>query len=204
MQNKTTDWTILADGSALFFGQRAVSPEKTLDYTELCSLLQAQCGSKTPARTALYFTAADDSNEKQAKFHDVLGNMGWTVYQVPPQEASMANTLLSDQHVRIIRFDAMIAYALGRLTAKTETPQNVVIISDSWPLWGPVHDCASRGHNITIAYFGNVIDTRWHKAFRDAETAKESLTFLDLDLAHAKLFSRSRTVRRENRILKLP
>jgi hypothetical protein len=196
---------MLVDGSALFFGQRAVSPEKNLDYTELDGLLRLHAGSGSPARNALFFTAADESNEKQIKFHDMISNMGWTVHQVPPHEATVGNPLLSDQQARIIRFDAMITYAMGRLTAGFQSVSHLVVISDSWPICAPARDCALRGKQVTIAFFGSVIDTRWHKAFREAESHNEQLKFLDLDAVHAKLFSRSRSVpRRQSRLLDLP
>lgn len=189
---------LLTDGSAIFFGQRAVSPDKNLDYFALDEVLKKRFGA-SPLKPAYFFTAADESNEKQAKFHGVISDLGWTVRPVPPHEATVGNPLLADQNARIIRFDAMIAYALGRLASQPDEskPARIIIISDSWPLAAPVRDCTARsGIPVTMCFFGSVIDTRWHKVFRESETRNGLIEFLDLDMFAQRLFNRDRPSRR--------
>lgn len=191
--------SLLIDGSALFFGQRAASPDRNLDYTVLLEIMQQHRHCRWPAKPAYFFTAADESNEKQAKFHQMIqSQLNWTVRQMPPHEASTGNSLLSDTPSRIIRFDALIAYALARLAGHAEVAR-VFIISDSWPLAACVKDCVARGTPVTICFFGDFIDTRWHKLFREFDPAK--LDFLDLE-REPKLFNRLRpTFRKEDDIL---
>jgi len=202
-----SSWALLVDGSALFFGQRAVSPDKNMNYMALKEHLERQSRTDTSPMPALFFTAGDEGNEKQVKFHELIKTgLGWHVHQIPPHEATIANALLDDPNNRTIRFDAMIAYALGRLSAsrsvKTASQaesnsanpaiDQVFVISDSWPLSGPIRDCVSRGTAVTVAFFGSFIDTRWHKAFREAEKSDQKLTFIDLDTIAQRLFDRSR------------
>jgi hypothetical protein len=152
-------------------------------------------GSSLTPKPAFFFTAADEANEKQQKFHHLISDLGWSVRQVPPHEASVSNPLLAPQDVRLIRFDAMIAYCLGSLWQREEL-HDIFVISDSWPLAGPVRDCVLRGKKITVVFFGQVIDTRWHRVFRESEAEGRPLSFLDLDMFLAKLFDRSRPSRR--------
>jgi hypothetical protein len=190
-------WSLLVDGSALFFAQRAVCPEKNLNYIELNALLRGQVGSSLAPKPAYFFTAADEANEKQQKFHHLISDLGWTVRQFPPHEATVLNPLLGGQDVRVIRFDAMLAYCLGSLRHQAEHP-HIFVISDSWPLAGPVRDCVLRGTPVTVVFFGQVIDTRWHRTFREAEAQRQPLSFLDLDMFPVKLFDRPRPSRRRD------
>ncbi|MGA2441049.1 MAG: hypothetical protein ABSH08_08825 [Tepidisphaeraceae bacterium] len=191
--------SLLVDGSALFFGQRAASPDRNLDYTVLLDLMQRHGQHQWPARPAYFFTAADEANEKQAKFHQMIqGQLGWTVRQMPPHEAVVSNTLLNDGPSRIIRFDALIAYSLGRLAGRPDVSR-VFIISDSWPLAACIKDCVGRGTPVTVCFFGDFIDTRFHKLFREYDASK--LDFLDLE-HEPRLFNRPRpTLRREDDVL---
>ena len=208
-KNLSSPWSLLVDGTALFFGQRAVSPEKNMNYLALRDQLQRESGVSLPPRTAFFFTAADEGNPNQVKFNEMIRNtIGWHVHQVPPHEATIANPLLNEPGSRFIRFDAMIAYVLGRLTGgraqppqadddgKTAGVSHVLVVSDSWALSGPVRDCVARGTVVTVVYFGSLIDNRWHKAFRDAEKAGSKLEFFDLDTIAQRLFDRARPSRR--------
>jgi hypothetical protein len=185
---------LLVDGSALFFGQRDVSPDRNLDYLELDASLRRHGHDQWPARPAYFFTAADQSNEKQTKFHQMIHNeLGWAVRQIAVPEAITGNALLSDQNTRIIRFDALISYALGRLAGSAATSR-VFIISDSWPLSAPVKDCVARGTPVTMCFFGSNIDSRWHKVFREADPSQ--IDFLDFE-TNPRLFNRPRLPRRK-------
>jgi hypothetical protein len=193
---------LLVDGSALFFGQREASPDKNLDYVELLGAMKRHSSGGWPAKPAYFFTAADEANEKQAKFHQIIQkDLGWVVRQMPPHEAGIINSLLTDDksRSRIIRFDALIAYSLGRIAGHPNVSR-VFIISDSWPLASCVKDCVARGTPVTMCFFGDFIDTRWHKLFREYEAA--NLDFLDLE-REPNLFNRPRqVVRKEDAILR--
>lgn len=193
--------SLLVDGSALFFGQRAASPDKNLDYTVLLTIMQNHRKDRWPAKPAYFFTAADEANEKQAKFHQMIqGQLGWSVRQMPPHEASVGNSLLSETPSRIIRFDALIAYSLARIAGRSDVVSRVFIISDSWPLAACVKDCVERGTPVTMCFFGDFIDTRWHKLFREYGDSPK-LDFLDLE-REPGLFNRPRQpLRKEDAVL---
>lgn len=197
------DWALLVDGTALFFGQRAVSPDKSLDYAQLEKLLTKRIGYGTPPKTAIFFTAADDSNEKQKKFHEMLvAKLGWQLKHVPVHEATVVNPLLSEGGPKYIRFDSMISYSMGRLAAGQRPVSRIAVVSDSWPLFGPATDCALRGVGVTMVFFGETIDIRWNKVFRKTLAEGEPLDFLDLEAFHDELFSRPRpTMTRDARLL---
>ncbi len=193
-------WSLLVDGTALFFGQRTVCPDKNLDYFRLAELLQNEAGSSLRPKPAFFFTSSAESNEKQIKFNEMVENdLQWKVQACPPHEAIIANPLLADQSSKLIRFDAMIAYCLGRLAGQQEMKQ-VALVSDSWPLARPVRDCVLRGTPVTVAFFGSVIDTRWHRFFREMDG--KGLRFFDLDPYAERLFNRARQpVRKEEELL---
>jgi hypothetical protein len=195
----STDWSLLVDGTALFFGQRAVSPDKTMDYRALVTLLRDHTGQSSQPRPAYFFTATDETNDKQLKFNEMVRTLGWTVAQTTPQMAMVANPLLADADNRLIRFDASMAYALGRLSSAGV--KHVVVVSDSYALANPVRDCVQRGMRVTVGFFGSVLDSRWHRIFRDSElpTARSRKPeFLDFDTSSHLLFDRQRPVRRRD------
>jgi hypothetical protein len=188
----SSEWALLADGSALFFGQRRVSPEKIMDYRELARILTEESGTVYPPSPAFFFTAADESNQKQVKFNEMIAELGWTVRPTHPGEANIINPLLFEgdaTKTSVVRFDALISYALGRLLSPPRSGPNVMIASDSWALHLPILDAVLEGAQVTLAYFGSIIDPRWHRLFR---TQTEGLSFLDLEAFSQQLFARPR------------
>src|ERR1700694_5978554 len=92
-------WSLLIDGSALFFGQRQVCPEKNLDYLKLGEILANEVGSSLLPKPAFFFTAFQETNEKQLKFNDMIKNeLSWNVQACPHHEATVANPLLADEN----------------------------------------------------------------------------------------------------------
>src|SRR3982750_848197 len=135
---------ILIDGSALYFGQRAVSPERNMDFGVLLDELMRRKTSPTAFRPALYFTASDQQNEKQAKFHGHIQDLGLTVVEVPPHDAVVNNPLLSEQSsARLTRFDALIGFSLGRLSASAKNLE-VFVVTDSFPVALAVREAVER------------------------------------------------------------
>jgi hypothetical protein len=184
---------LLTDGTALFFAARYVSPDKGIDYQALWNLLAANRQIPSPFAPAVFFTASDPANEKQVRFHEMIGSIGWKLAETPPHEATINNPLLGDaKESRLVRFDALIAYTLAHLQATTPDQMEVIIITDSYPVAAPVRDAVARGARITIAFFGSLIDTRWHRLFREEDGRDPRLRFLDLELHANTLFSRPR------------
>ena len=186
---------ILVDGSSLFFAARALFPDRNLNYHALNELIHARVGSDGLAKPALLFSSIDPGNDKQQKFVEFIEHqLHWDVQRIQPHDATICNPLLTDSVFRSIRFDAWIAYALGRLAGRDEG-QKVVVVSDSWSLAGPVQECAARNTSVTVCFFGSVIDTRWHKVFRDCAQDGVPVDFLDLDDDTEKLFNRAKPAR---------
>src|SRR5205823_533956 len=102
---------------------------------------------------------------------------------------------------------AMIGYALGRLAVR-DNLSRVFILSDSWPLQACIKDFVNRDFpqgvtpvGVTMCFFSDVIDQRWHRVFR--ETDPEKLDFLDLGREEG-LFNRLRPMtRKEEDVLDL-
>ena len=138
---------------------------------------------------AIFFTSTDPGNEGQVKFNEFIeGRIGWRVVELPPSQSDVCNPAMSDERFRLIRFDALISYTLGGLLASNKHIKHVMVVSDSWPLHAPVNDCIDRGVPVTMAFFGQVVDPRWHNLFR---SEREHLNFLDLDDCQDTLFQRS-------------
>src|SRR5256714_6023659 len=179
---------LLVDGSALYFGQRAVSPDRNMDYGVLLDALKHRKKRPGDWHPALYFTASDQQNEKQAKFHEHLQDLRLKIVEVPPHDAVVNNPLLSEASTgRLTRFDALLCFSLGRLSAATQDLETF-IVTDSFPVALPVREAVERGVSITVAFFGSFIDTRWHRLFREAEAKHRPLYFFDLDPLAQSLF----------------
>ncbi len=189
----TESYALLADGSALFFASRQQFPDRNLNYRALDRIILEHAGTDSPASPAILFSSIEPANEKQLKFVEFIEqNLHWSVQRIAPHDATVCNPLLTDGVFRHIRFDAWIAYAIGRLAGKTE--KRVFVVSDSWPLAGPIQECASRGTAVTVCFFGGVIDTRWHRVFRE-QAAAGRIDFLDLDDHSESLFDRAKPSR---------
>jgi hypothetical protein len=147
-------------------------------------------GLDTPPRPAYYFTANDPMNDKQQSFNNRIKDLGWAVKETAPWDASVINPLLLGlrEHVSYIRFDGIIAYCLGRLVQSVE--MQTVIVSDSWGLSPAVKHAALAGMPVTIAFFGKLIDHRWHTLFRLAEMNGWPISFFDLDRHIPALFEK--------------
>ena len=189
---------LLVDGSALYFGQRAFSPDRNMDYEEFLRILQlTKAYPSTKFNHALYFTASDQTNEKQAKFHEHISQIGFKVFDVPPHEAFVNNPLLGEQNARLIRFDSIISYMLARFAGSTTQGLEACIVTDSYPVSLAVRDAARRSTMIKIAFFGSSIDTRWHRIFRESGPDGR-IRFIDLEQSSQWLFNRPRPNQRKD------
>jgi hypothetical protein len=181
----------LCDGTAVYHFIRQTGDGRQLDYTRLRDLIARNI---RPDWT-LFFTANDPSNDAQVRFLDfVRERLGWDVEAVPFTDAiippASVTTVEGNQPRPYIRFDAQIAFALGRLAG---TFDRVLIISDSFAISRPVLETARRGTSVTLAYFGSALDPRWHRILREAPNQR-SISLFDLDPYADELFG-GRTAR---------
>ena len=186
---------VLIDGSALFLEN---PEEKRLNYFALNEVLVSRVpGLQLPipngASIWSMWTAADSRNAGQMKFLEFAEQrLHWSVRTVPPRLAFTVEpealfgigSADASRFGRLIRFDAPIAFAMGRLAES----HRLVVVSDSFALastmarvnehWG------ADNNRCALAFFGRACDQRWRGVLRD-EFAPE---FIDLDDHQSKLF----------------
>lgn len=181
---------LLADLTALFLASRTLEREKNLDYLRLDQCLKNEARVKS-FDFALVFTSFDPNNEGQRKFLDFVGDrLGWTVDRVHTNDAILrppTSTSLDVAEARpFVRFDARIAFCLGRLAGQFE---HVIVVSDSYALAAPILETVERGTKVTLAFFGQLLDTRYGKLIHKVAP---SIAWLDLDKHLAELFGGDR------------
>jgi hypothetical protein len=217
---------VLIDGSALFFAIRDYFEGQSLDYASLLKLLGQEFGNSaddaltgTKARLLVlppnpgsvwqFWSAAAPQNEGQARFLSYIETtLGIPVRRFSPLDSIMLDpqtalaTLGESSRLkeRLTRFDASIAFMMGRLA----TNHQIILMTDSFALAEPfVRAARARWKKFgapqppnVLTFFGRAVDSRWHNLFRFGHFGGASLNaikFLDLDPHVAQLFG----VRRE-------
>jgi|HubBroStandDraft_4_1064222.scaffolds.fasta_scaffold77707_3 hypothetical protein len=177
----------LMDGTALYFRSREGRSER-LDYEALNRELQANADSVFDP--AIFFTTYDAQNEGQAKFLNFLQTrLHWKVETRPvwdadplPEDAPWER---GEGRNKFIRFDAPIAFALGRLLERRD---RIIVVSDSFALEPPMSAAAEyRRAEIVLAFFGSQLDRRWLPILNGGES---KIKFWDLDQKSEALFGR--------------
>lgn len=192
---------VLVDGSALYFASRSFGQGKSIDYRALVDLLCRLVPGLVPAHRDstdrwVMWTAAAQDNPGQNRFLEFAQkDLGWSVRKYAPPDSFMVEPLFvlgsasgadSKLATRLIRFDASIAFAMGRL-AETH---RFVVISDSFAISDSLIRAAKAANrpasDCYMCYFGRALDPRWQRHLRsDAEYVP---TFIDLDEHVSKLF----------------
>lgn len=186
---------VLIDGSALYLATRSLYEGSQLDYRELIDVLVDQVqGVKPPLANDAHWvmwTAASAQNAGQTRFLDFAENqLRWSVRRFSPVDSYMVEPtsligMSGDSRTsnRLMRFDASIAFAIGRLAGPT---CRIVVLSDSYALADPLiragRVCKTKP---TVAFFGRAIDSRWPRALRSSNA---QVDFLDLDEFEFQLF----------------
>lgn len=190
---------VLIDGSALFLAARSLYEGRQLDYRALVSLLATEVSVEPPVPTDRYcrwvmWTSASPQNQSQNRFLDFVENeLRWEVRRVSPADSYMVEPaallgLSSEGRAnRLVRFDASIAFAVGRLVDR----HRIVVITDSFALADPLvrsalvanDDPAGRP---VLAFFGRALDSRWQRVLRTEGPSAPVL--VDLDDFEMQLF----------------
>ena len=190
------------DGSALYFASRQLFPEASIDYSALFQLFgerfgpQGQLAGDAPllppgsSSSWVFWTAYSDANVGQAQFLTLLGGrFGVETRRFAPRDSRIVEGLGDALADRVTRFDASIAYMIGRL-AETH---RFVVISDSFALAEPLaraarvryENCRGAGSFApnAITFFGRALDPRWFGAVRaiGAGAAEPPVVIMDLD-----------------------
>lgn len=182
---------VLVDGTALYFRSREGRAER-LDYEALNRVLTSKAGVSN-FDPALFFTTFDAQNEGQAKFLTFLRTrLQWHEEALPVWDADPlpkdAPWERSERRSEFIRFDAAIAFALGRLVDRRD---RIIVLSDSFGLEQPMLAAAEyNGAEIVLAFFGRQLDPRWLPVIRATDS---KIKFWDLDDSSQALFGREPT-----------
>lgn len=179
----------LIDGTALYFRSREGRSGR-LDYEALNRILTEKAGVSS-FDPALFFTTYDAQNEGQAKFLNFLRTrIQWKDEPRPvwdadplPKDAPWERT---ERRNEFIRFDAPIAFALGRLLDRRD---KIVVVTDSFGLEQPLLAASEyREAAIVLAFFGRQLDQRWLPVLQ-----RSRIDFWDLDDNSEALFGRDAT-----------
>lgn len=182
----------LIDGTALYFRSREGRGER-LDYEALNRTLleRAKVSSFDPA---LFFTTYDAQNEGQAKFLAFLrSRLHWKDEPRPVWDADPlpkdAPWERGERRNEFIRFDAPIAFALGRLVERRDI---IIVVTDSFALEQPMLAASEyKNTEIVLAFLGHQLDPRWLSVVRGGDS---SVQFWDLDESAESLFGRESVI----------
>jgi len=192
---------VLIDGSALFLasrlhGEGAEGPPR-LDYKALVDVLTQEVeGLSLPTTSTqespwVMWTAASPNNEGQTKFLDFIAHeLHWEVRRYFPSQAFVFEPTSvfgigggdGTKTSRLIRFDAQIAFAMGRLAQD----HKVVVVSDSFSLYDPMLRIAEFSEKPTLAFFGRDLDPRWHSVIKGDDPTPQ---FVDLERFESELYN---------------
>lgn len=165
-----------------------------------------------PPRTSwMMWSAISAKNEGQARFLKYVDGLGWDIRSFAPADSFMVDpvttlSLAAGTRIgeRMTRFDASIAYMIGRLADQCQ----IVLLSDSFALAEPlVRASKSRFEaerrlareenrepkqmppNI-LAFFGRALDPRWFAVLRDwrSDGMSDCVQFFDLETRAHLLF----------------
>lgn len=181
----------LIDGTALYFRSREGRSER-LDYEALNRTLLNHGQPGRPVAQAfdpaLFFTTYDAQNEGQSKFLAFVQNrVRWTVEARPVWEADPlpkdAPWERGERRSEFIRFDASIAFALGRLVERRD---RIIVVTDSFGLEQPMVAAAEYGDTeVVLAFFGRQLDPRWLSVIKEGR-----IKFWDLDEHSQEVFGK--------------
>lgn len=198
---QSTPTVVLIDGSALFLTVRSLPESRSLDYRALVDLLIEQVPGLEAATPRggkshwVMWTAASPQNEGQNRFLDFAeGQLHWEVRRVPPVESFLIDPSqlgVSNENRpavnRLLRFDAAIAFALGRLV----DTHRVIVVSDGYSIAEPLaRASAIAGGDSTrtpiLSFFGRSLDPRWQRLLLKKDPTAPR--FIDLDDHEELLF----------------
>lgn len=162
-----------------------------------------------PPRTSwMMWSAISPKNEGQSRFLKHVHGLGWDIRAFSPSDSFMVDPVTTLSMAagtrigeRMTRFDASIAYMIGRFADHCQ----IVLISDSFALAEPLVRAARSRYEAErakakledrepkqmppniLAFFGRAIDPRWYAVLRDwkSDGLSDCVQFFDLDtLAH--------------------
>jgi hypothetical protein len=187
---------VFVDAGAMFFALRNLHEGAHLNYPALVDRIRREVLHDVPAQDVMWvmWTTVVPQNERQVRFLQYAErDLGWTVRRFHPSEGFVVDPLATpgltvDEHgkSRLIRFDASIAFAIGRVADE----RHVAVLTDSFALAEPLSKAARLAScKNAIIFFGRVLDPRWQARVKADE---EYLAFHDLDLWEEEIIGERR------------
>lgn len=164
-----------------------------------------------PLTSWMMWSAISAKNEGQARFLKHVHGLGWDIRSFAPADSFMvdpvttlslaAGTTIGE---RMTRFDASIAYMIGRLADHCQ----IVLLTDSFALAEPLVRAANARFQVEkrlaqeenreikqmppniLAFFSRALDPRWFGVLRDwrSEGMSDCVRFFDLETRAHLLF----------------
>lgn len=193
---------VFMDGGAAFFAVRDMHEGKQLAYPVLMDLLASQ-GFPLPTNSNdedhlwVMWSSAVPQNPGQTRFLQYAEReLRWRVRRFHPSEGYMVDPvsigLTGDTRSvnRLLRFDASIAFAIGRVAED----HRIAVVTDSFAVAEPLLRAArmaGNGCTNVVAFFSRLLDPRWQRLLRGEERGAEGgvpIKLLDLDEHEEQLF----------------
>jgi len=210
-QKKTA---VFMDAGAVFFAARDMHEGQQLAYPALMDLLTKK-GFPLPDRSVtrdehlwVMWSSSVAQNPGQVRFfHYAERELGWRVRRFHPTEGYMVDPvsvgLTGETRAvnRLLRFDASIAFAIGRVAED----HRIAVVTDSFAVAEPLLRAArlrgegnkligggntnmiGEGSTNLIVFFSRLLDPRWQRLLRD-EAERVPIDLLDLDEHEEQLF----------------
>lgn len=174
-------------------------------------LLQPGAMNYPPPTPWIMWSAVSQKNEGQARFLGHVHGLGWDVRRFAPADSFTVDpvttlSLSAGSRIgeRLTRFDASIAYMIGRVA----TTAQIVLLSDSFALAEPLIRAAKTRYDTErriaegedrepkqmppniLAFFGRALDPRWFPLLRDwrQDGMSDCVRFFDLEPRAHHLF----------------
>lgn len=153
-------------------------------YKDAKDLLSDFCESidweKPEDKSSIALVTIDQSSERQQLFVRALTNVGILVENVdyrlvtPTQPIGVKFNAVGS----LVDLSPYITYILG---VKSSDPMNVIIVTRSFGIYGPLMDYVSkRGGNVYLAFFKRFLDYRWTKEITEGYK-QGRINFLNLE-----------------------
>lgn len=188
---------VFMDAGAVFFAARDMHEGQQLSYPALMGLL-ARNGFPLPTRADdedhlwVMWSSAVVHNPGQTRFLQYAEReLRWRVRRFHPAEGYMVDPMslgtAADTRTanRLLRFDASIAFAIGRIAED----YRIAVVTDSFAVAEPLMRAARLARHESanlVVFFSRLLDPRWQRLLRGEDRVPVEL--LDLDEHEDQLF----------------
>jgi hypothetical protein len=127
-----------------------------LDYRSVVEV--ARDGGPEFEKIIAFTSSEPKKNEGQSRLLERLRADGWCIDEYAPRDAALFADPEKLPAEDAFRFDAALAFALGRLAG---TVKRIALVTDSYALHIAADECVRRGTKVALAFFREELDPRW-------------------------------------------